>query len=299
MINRWLIYFKETGRPGSLLMLTFLLTLTAHSLFQVLQGASTVEFGWITLFGTLNYFLIVLYNRVTDEFKDYEVDVKYFPDRPTASGRVLLDDLRILKEATIVLLFAVNILYPSATIGFLASFLYFYLIAIYFFTPKIHAGNRILAFVTHTPAHMVVHFYLLSLWLGGDFSDVFTMKNLPLVLWLWLPLTIWEVARKTRAPEEEQEGYQTYSAMVGSRASIFAVIIGICIHFSIFCFSMSSWKIATYTFWGMLAITLFFLFVTIRFFIKPKADSSHLKGVSELYNLICYVLVIVNSFFLL
>lgn len=296
MIKRWLIYFNETVRVSSALVFAFLIAFTAHSLFQVTQGVQAVEFHSVTLFGALTYFLILLYNRVTDEFKDYEIDLKYFPDRPLPSGRVTLEDLTRLKEVVVVLLIGIHILYPKAVVGFLASFLYFYLIAIYFFTPKIHSSNRILAFITHTPAHIVLLFYVLSLLKGGDFSAVFTGKNLMLVLWVWFPLIIWEIARKTRAPEEEAEGYQTYSAMLGSRWTTAIIIAAIGIHFTLFCQSSLTWGISSGSFWAMFTLTALFLIIAFRFFLKPVAKHNQLKSMSELYNLLCYVLVIVNSF---
>ncbi|MFN9115444.1 MAG: hypothetical protein ACK5XN_35765, partial [Bacteroidota bacterium] len=117
------------------------------------------------IIGTLTYALMILYYRISDEFKDADTDQKFFPERPVPSGRVSLGDLQILRTVATFLCLALAFLTPQSIAPFIAYWLFAWLMGKWFFLPKLIGENRILAFVTHSPVGIFASFYLLSLFL--------------------------------------------------------------------------------------------------------------------------------------
>jgi hypothetical protein len=165
---------------------------------------------------TLSTFFLLLYYRISDEFKDLETDKKYFPDRPIPSGRVLLSDLRVLLWGLSIGSLLLNVLFPVALKEFLAAWLFTLLMGKWFFLEKWISSNRLLAFITHAPVGFFLYWYVIR-WFR---PDVETFHALVLIGYIVLPGFTWEILRKTFLPQDEMPGYQTYSAMLGYKKSL-------------------------------------------------------------------------------
>jgi len=181
-----------------------------------------------SLAGALSMALFMLLLRVMDEFKDFEVDSRLFRDRPLVTGVVKKHDLAALAYCILAALLLLNIfMNKTIVIAFLITLVYCSLMFKFFFWPKIKT-SLILALITHNPSAFLLQVYAMSFVL----SDTVWRNRVPDLLLMcamfWLPWTIWEVGRKIRAPEDENE-YETYSNNFGPRgaSAIVLSMIGI------------------------------------------------------------------------
>ncbi len=217
MVARWLLYLRESFHPASRLFVSALLTYLVWGLLR-LKHAPERGFGEL-LAAALTYALMILYYRICDEFKDADTDREYFPERPVPSGRVRLADLRALKHATSVVAFALQIVLPHAAWVFLGFWLFAWAMGRWFFLPRLISQNRLLAFVTHAPIGLLGILYLLRA-LGPEDITVWKPGHLVMAFVLAGPGMVWEILRKTRSPQAERPGYQTYSSILGTSGAM-------------------------------------------------------------------------------
>lgn len=215
--QRWWLYLHEMFQPGSRLIFSLLTSLGLSWSVLALQGYS-LRLDLRLALATASLMLILLYYRLCDEFKDLDTDLRYFPERPVPSGRVKVSDLRAMQHTATGLGFALNLLWPLATLPFAALWLFAWLMGKWFFLPHLIGNHRLLAFLTHSPISLFGSFYVIALYTGPG-QTLFSTPHWLLALWFALPGCAWEVARKTRAPENEDPGYQIYSTMLGARGA--------------------------------------------------------------------------------
>ena len=227
-----------------------------------------------SLAGALTIFLFLLFLRVSDEWKDREVDKLLFPTRPLPSGRVLLSDLKVLLGGVCILMVILNIFWTNALLPFLLLFGYGWLMFFYFFIPQIISKSLLWALLTHNPSVLCMNLYVLSI------SSPFTPTTLLLALLFWLPALAWELSRKIRAPEEETE-YQTYSKIFGYRGATL-IPLGL---FGIHCMAILRLPIPlSIPFRSLLTLTfLVLLLFFLRFLHTPNSKTSKLKPFVEGY----------------
>lgn len=217
-LKRLSYYSKEQLHPGSRLFLSFIIAVFVQVLFNLHFKVTT---SWhILLVPALAPFCLLIYYRVSDEFKDYETDKKYFPDRPVPSGRVYLSDLKSVMVIVSVLGFIINFLMPFAIKEFLAAWVFTVLMGKWFFMEKWIANNRLLAFITHAPVGLFLYWYVIKFYLHFHSKELLESSILALIGFFVLPGLTWEILRKTYLPQDEKEGYQTYSEMLGFKGSL-------------------------------------------------------------------------------
>ncbi len=298
LFERWRIYLIESYKPAMKLIPSFLIAIAAISTqaaqFPDIAPASMLP---LVLLGGTTIALFLLYVRIADEFKDYEVDCVYFPDRPVPSGRVQLNDLRPLKWATIGAILVLNYICADSFFLCLLTMLYFMLTEVWFFLPRLIANNRLLAFISHAPAYWLMNLYVVSLFANQHGLALYTKSNLMLATWFLLPAMAWEIARKTRAPAHEQRGYQTYSAMLGYRLSTLLSVALIAAHVSISLYMAPIWGFHYIIQWALLANAALYSAHCIGFIRAPVR--AQLKSRCEYYMIICYVLMVANAVHLL
>ena len=238
--------------------------------------------------------LFFLYIRITDEFKDRETDKKYFPERPVPSGKVKLKALVVLKYFVILLLLVINAIFYKTFIGFLIVFILVFLMENYFI-PRILGNNRILSLITHCPSYGVLYYFLLVIYARNAEMQIFSRDYLLIIVWIWIPLIIWEFARKTWSPEEEMEGYQTYSNMLGYKRATAVVMLLIILHNVLLYFCMNRWKFSWIITSLISGLALIFLIISLIFLKKASKRTNKLKLLGEAYMLIVYILIIING----
>jgi hypothetical protein len=166
--------------------------------------------------------LISLLLRIMDEFKDYQDDLRNFPDRPLPSGRVTHFDLKVLGwicVGGVVLLSTYSLpmfLWGIVTLAFTGLMLK------WFFMETIMRKSLPLALVTHHPIVVYNFLYVIiasmEMYPGVDFGQ--SIYILPVVF----IFTNWELTRKIRAPEQET-AYTTYSKIMGPRPAILTALL--------------------------------------------------------------------------
>lgn len=218
MVKRLHIYFKEMFPLPSRLFVScvlffemyFLVILTYKDVMKMPHIGIQEFVGCVTIFA----FLLSL--RIADEFKDFETDKVLFPERPYPSGKVKTKDLAtvlVTINATAVIL---NIIFmPRKSLIFYGILLgYGTLMSLWFFSKYKIQKNLILALITHNPIQLFINLYIIAFACIKYNIPLISFTNVVIMFTLYFPGLIYEVSRKTRAPQDETD-YVTYSKLWG------------------------------------------------------------------------------------
>lgn len=224
MLKRWYLYCKEMYPLGQSVLAAVLLEGALYFLTVLTCGIpfapSAQEWaGGVTVFCSL------LFLRIADDFKDEEVDKRLFPQRPYPSGRVKKKDLNILVTISVAVMTDVNLLVvnPDSLLWFAALLLYMVLMCLWFFQKKRIQKNLLLALITHNPCMLLMNYYILSITCHRYGLKLMTWDFFCINLMLYFPALEYEISRKIKAPEQENE-YVTYSKILGFRRSVFFLL---------------------------------------------------------------------------
>ncbi|MBS4012746.1 MAG: UbiA family prenyltransferase [Bacteroidetes bacterium] len=293
MIKRIWIYLKEMYPVIPRIILSILFFYSFY--FTLIAPYSNNGFGISTssIFGALTFFLFALFLRISDEFKDYKTDVKLFPQRPLPSGRILKKDLIVLNVIVLIIMIITNILFVKAHLAFIIMLGYGLLMFKYFFLGKYISKSLLLALITHNPIALIMNFYIISIANAEYGIEIFSIKNLLLVIIFWVPLLAWELSRKVKSPENENE-YETYSMIFGYKiAAILPALILVCgVVLTIFLYDVMLLNPLSISFIG--ANMLLYLIVTMRFLLKPNIKTSNLRPFAEVYSLVLLLIIFAN-----
>ena len=136
--------------------------------FDKVEGQSDLTSYFIqhdvigVIIGGFTIFSFLLWLRIADDFKDYELDCRLFASRPLPSGRVHKDDLRIFATILIGITIFINILFMRNFIFCLILYSYGSLMAVWFFQKHKIAKSLPLALVTHNPVQIILNIYVIS-----------------------------------------------------------------------------------------------------------------------------------------
>lgn len=212
MIKRLAIYFKEMYPILPRFVLAIIYFYEIYFILLLNVGIADFRIGIHEWVGTFTIFAFLMILRIADDFKDYELDKRLFPERALPSGRVTKTDLAIALTAIVTASVVLNVLYMNNVGWFLFLYIYGTLMALWFFQKNKIQSSLPLALVTHNPVMMVLNLYIITF--------VCYKYQLPLISWptillaftMYFPSLIWEVSRKIRAPKDETE-YVTYSKL--------------------------------------------------------------------------------------
>lgn len=219
-MSRWWTYQRERF-PLVLngpLVAVFSLSALYHS--ALLQETTTLP-GWtpalVAVFTTLGFFLLL---RIADEFKDAEKDAEYRPHRPVPRGVVSLRELGWIGGGTALVQLGLTLwLHPKVALVLLAAWAYFGLMSVEFFV-----GNWLEERLgLYMASHMVILPLLALLATACDWAPAGDVPSISLGWFLVASYAnglVLEIGRKIRAPEEEQEGVNTYSKCWGRRTAV-------------------------------------------------------------------------------
>ena len=206
--------------------------MVAHGLLIAAFSACAVSCSWLLRKATeppcpgafvvafVTSFLIFLQLRIADEFKDHEEDCRWRPWRPVPRGLVTLTELaRVAAVAAVVQLGLALWFSPGLVPVLLLTWTWLALMTREFFVRDWLIARPITYLWTHLLIIPLIDFYATACdWLPagegpppglGWFIAVSFGNGLTL-----------ELGRKIRAPQDEQEGVRTYSALWGiGRAS--------------------------------------------------------------------------------
>ena len=237
---------------------------------------------WYKLFPLfIIIFMFFFQLRITDEFKDYEEDLKYRPYRPVQRGIISLKALGKIGIATIIIQIILAHVINSKLIYFmLLVWIYMFLMTKEFFI-KNWLTERILIYAL---SHVVIMIFITLVILKGTgyileshFLETLYLsleryeKNIfigliPLFALNYLNGIVLEIGRKTRKANEEEYGVQTYSKLWGRKKSVFILCILYAIEYILVLLGLSN-MYKEFFMTGTLILTIT-LVISIYFMIK-------------------------------
>ena len=227
MIKRLYIYYKERFPFFERLILGWIVFAEIYFIVLLNQGVTKFNIGIQEIIGGYTVFAFLLWLRVADDLKDYETDLKLFPDRPLPSGRTKKSDIVISCAILEAIALVLNYFFMNNFIFCLILYGYGYLMSKWFFQKAKIQPCLPLALITHNPVQMIVNLYIISFTVIKYNLNFLTLTTVMTLFTLYFPALIWEVSRKIKAPKDEND-YTTYSKLFGyKRATRFVLIVTI------------------------------------------------------------------------
>lgn len=222
MPNRWWIYQRERFPVLAHGPLIAAFSLSAISYSSVARGQIALPAAAPALVSFFSAFFSFLQLRLADEFKDFDEDSRYRPYRPVPRGLVSLRELGWLWAATCAVQLALALwLKPALALLLGLAWTYLVLMSREFFVKEWLKRRPFTYMWTHMLIMPIVDFYTTACdWL---LAGVPPPQGL-----IWFLLVsffngmVIEIGRKIRAPEDEEEGVETYSVLWGRRNAVLA-----------------------------------------------------------------------------
>ena len=224
MLKRMHIYMKERYPFIARLILGLIVFLEIHFIILLNEGITTFDIGIREVVGAYTVFAFLLWLRIADDLKDFDVDKRLFPDRPLARGAVFKKDVVILCAFFNLIAVVLNIIFMNNIVFFCILYFYGYLMSKWFFQKAKIQPSLPLALVTHNPVQMFVNLYIISFTVIKYDLQPVTITTIMTLWTLYFPALIWEVSRKIKAPKDEND-YTTYSKLFGYKKSTRFVMI--------------------------------------------------------------------------
>lgn len=224
MIKRLHCYFKEMYPIIPRLVLGAIIFSEIYFIILLNYGVTVFTIGISEIVGAFTIFSFLLMLRIADDFKDYELDCRLFPQRPLPSGKVKKKDLKIFVTILIIITAILNLIFMNNIPFFIFLYVYGGLMAVWFFQKAKIQPNLMMALITHNPVQMIMNIYIISFTCIKYSLEPFTYITIFTAFTLYFPALIWEVSRKIRAPKDENE-YVTYSKLFGYKKAVKFVLL--------------------------------------------------------------------------
>ena len=210
-------WMRERFPPGHAVLFVVLYLAAAVTAQALLRGGPVrlVPADVLSAVAAYAFFLML---RIFDEHKDFAADAVNHPERALQRGWITLGHLRALGAVAIVLQASVSIARDggigASTGWWLVAFGWSLLMAAEFFVPEMLRPQLLL----YAATHMVV-MPLIMLWLAhmGVNGAVLPWSVGWLAALSFTSGFAFEIARKTKAPNDEQRGVDSYSSILGPR----------------------------------------------------------------------------------
>lgn len=290
-MNRWFIYQKERFPLHQHGPLVFAFSFSALIFSRLLRG----DFSFPSLTQTLVAFatalLFFLQLRIADEFKDFEEDARYRPYRPVPRGLIKLRELAVLFGICAVVQFVLALwLHPPLLILLGITWVYLAAMSKEFFIREWLTARPITYLWSHMLIMPLIDLYATSCdWLVQGISQP------PKGIFWFLVVSFFngvliEFGRKIRAPEDEESGVNTYSALWGPKTATRVWIGALTLNLTAASLAASR----SDTLWLTLALLipcyLAAVAVAIRFLqYRESASAKRIELVSGLWTLAMYL----------
>jgi len=288
------IYFSEMFPIPKMFIGAALLYLSFSLFLARIHGIQMEIISVTNLIGSLSLLMIMLILRLMDEIKDRETDLQLFSHRPLPSGRVQERDIIFSLKGVIACYVAINLFSPETLWMALMVLAYTFLMFRYFFIPTVLKRSLLLNLATHNPIVPIMLTYVLALFatdhgLGpGDLSWNYVCI---LVVMYWTMFFAWEISRKIRSAEEEDD-YVTYSKIFGPFGAV-SLALG----------AQTVTLAAALVFDSAMSMPILFLLIVwtgylitmsgyLRFIARPNHKTSNLGPFAEKY------IIMVNAAFI-
>ena len=227
MLKRLNIYFKERYPIIPRLVLGLIVFLEIYFIVLLNNGVIEFKLGIQEIVGSFTVFAFLFWLRVADDLKDYETDKKLFKERPLPSGRVKIKDVVIICAIIQAIAIILNLIFMNNLVFLVILYGYGYLMSKWFFQKSKIQPNLMLAVITHNPVQMIVNLYIISFTCIKYSLNPLSLTTIMALFTLYFPALIWEIARKIKAPKDEND-YTTYSKLFGyKKATKFILVLTI------------------------------------------------------------------------
>lgn len=244
-------------------------------------------------------FMFFFQLRITDEFKDYEEDLKYRPYRPVQRGVISLKALGKIGIATIIIqIILAHVINPKLIYFMLLVWVYMFLMTKEFFI-KNWLTERILIYAL---SHVVIMIFITLVIVKGTgyileshFLETLYLllekyeKNIfigliPLFTLNYLNGIVLEIGRKTRRADEEEHGVQTYSKLWGKKKAAVILSLLFAVEYFLVILGLSYTYEKYFLFSGLTLLII--LIISIYFmikFLKKDLSGKIVESVSGLW----------------
>lgn len=216
-MNRWVVYQRERFPLLAHGPLVAAFSSSAVCFSSLLRGhvAPPAPATLIVAFTTSLLFFLQL--RIADEFKDAAADARYRPYRPVPRGLVSLRELGLVAVAAAVVQLMLALWLDRGLVALLLV-VWAYLAVM---TREFFVGRWL---KQHPAAYMASHLLIVPLidlyatacdWQASGLSRPPAGLSWFLVVSFFNGLVV-EIGRKTRVPQDEEAGVETYSALWGT-----------------------------------------------------------------------------------
>ena len=288
-IKNFKIYLNERFPLGKNSFFVLIFTLSGYIYTSLLYNSKIMylftngvkigifQYKIIALFIIIFMFFFQL--RITDEFKDYEEDLKYRAYRPVQRGIISLKTLGKIGIVTVIIqIMLAHVIDPEIIYFMIFVWIYMFLMAKEFFIKK-WLTKRILIYAL---SHVVIMVFITLVIVEAtqyivpkNIFDVFILQRykhnidfalIPLFTLNYLNGIVLEIGRKTRRADEEEHGVQTYSKLWGRKKAVIVLSLLFIIEYFFVILGLAH-TYEKYFFFGRLTL-LVILIVSIYFMIK-------------------------------
>ena len=310
-IKNFKIYLNERFPLGKNSIFVLIFTLSGYIytgllynskiINQIFSKEIKVPMPWhkiVALF--IIIFMFFLQLRITDEFKDYEEDLKYRAYRPVQRGVITLKALGKIGIATVIIQIILAYIIDFKIIYFMIIvWFYMFLMAKEFFI-KEWLTKRILIYAL---SHVVIMIFITLVIVNatqyivlGEAENIFKFVALqwyrhnidialiPLFTLNYLNGIILEIGRKTRRADEEEYGVQTYSKLWGKKKAAVILSLLFAVEYFLVILGLSDTYEKYFLFSGL--VLLIILIISIYFmikFLKKDLSGKIVESVSGLW----------------
>ncbi len=223
----------------------------AHGLLIAAFSSSAVSYsamlrGQMPRFASIGVafvtcFLFFLQLRIADEFKDFQEDSRYRPYRPVPRGLIKLRELGVVFIIAGAIQLTLALVFHWRLAAVLAGvWIYLALMSREFFVRDWLKARPFTYMWTHMLIMPQIDFYATATdWIGTGSGPP---RGVMLFLWVsFFNGMVIEIGRKIRAPQDEEEGVDTYSRIWGRTGAVIAWLFAIA---STLAFAlMAAWRI--------------------------------------------------------
>ncbi len=224
--NRWWTYQRERFPVvgNGLLIAAFSFSAVSFSALLRSRQQAVVDTPSAAAFvvAFITAFLFFLQLRIADEFKDFDEDSRYRPYRPVPRGLIRLRELAALGLlAALVQLAAGLLLHTGLVMILLVVWIYLALMSREFFVRDWIKRRPVTYLWTHMLIMPLIDFYATACdWMPAEARP-------PAGLFWFLVVSFFngiviEIGRKIRAPQDEETGVDTYTALWGRNTALLA-----------------------------------------------------------------------------
>jgi 4-hydroxybenzoate polyprenyltransferase len=224
-VKRWWAYQAERFPVLAHGPLVFAFSFSAICFSSLLRGDASLPGAAAVATGFVTSLLFFLQLRIADEFKDFEEDSRYRPYRPVPRGLVSLRELGVVFGLAAAVQLALALwLRPGLAAWLAVTWVYLACMSREFFAREWLKRRPITYMWTHMLIMPLIDFYATACdWrvkADGPPSGLFWFLAVSFMNGIVI-----EIGRKIRAPEDEEEGVQTYSVLWGREK---AVLVWLC-----------------------------------------------------------------------